>query len=93
MAYSLNYTNQFKKSLKRCQKRGLDISALHTVLEILKEDGKLPEKYKPHILHGKLEGIWECHIKPDWLLLWNQSDAELTLILIDTGSHSDLFDK
>ncbi|MBR6041381.1 MAG: type II toxin-antitoxin system YafQ family toxin [Paludibacteraceae bacterium] len=91
MAYSLNYTNQFKKSLKRCQKRGFDINELSKVLSILSEKGELPENYKPHILHGKYEGIWECHIKPDWLLLWEQSEKELTLILLDTGTHSDIF--
>ena len=91
MAYSLNYTNQFKKSLKRCQKRGFDINELSKVLSILSEKGELPENYKPHILHGKYEGIWECHIKPDWLLLREQSEKELTLILLDTGTHSDIF--
>lgn len=91
MAYSLNYTNQFKKSLKRCQKRGFDINELSKVLSILSEKGELPENYKSHILHGKYEGIWECHIKPDWLLLWEQSEKELTLILLDTGTHSDIF--
>ena len=44
-----------------------------------------------HKLHGNLEGIWECHISPDWLMLWDQDDEKLTLLLLDTGTHSDLF--
>ena len=76
MAYTLTYTGQFKKDLKRCQKR---------------ENGSLPAEYKPHILSGQFSGYWECHIKPDWLLIWEQNDKELTLLLLNTGTHSDLF--
>ena len=89
MAYSINYSGQFRQ---RCKKRGLDIKLLHEVIELLSTDGTLPPSYRPHILHGKLEGIWECHIKGDWLLLWKQDDKELTLLLLDTGTHSDLYD-
>ncbi len=65
---------------------------LWDAVDLLLKDGCLPEHYRPHILHGKLEGVWECHIKGDWLLLWKQDDTELTLLLVDTGTHSDLFD-
>ena len=92
MAYSINYSGQFRNSLKRSRKRGLDIKLLQEVIELLVKDGKLPSSYRPHILHGKLEGVWECHIKGDWLLLWKQNDKELTLLLLDTGTHSDLYD-
>lgn len=51
----------------------------------------LPSEYKAHKLSGKFQGNWECHIQPDWLLVWQQKDEELILLLIDTGSHSDLF--
>jgi mRNA interferase YafQ len=91
MSYSIQYATQFKKSLKRCQKRGLDIEKLRAVLYILSESGKLPTNYKPHKLSGKYIGLWECHIEPDWLLVWDQNDKQLTLLLIDTGSHSDIF--
>ena len=92
MAYSINYSGQFKHSLKRCAKRGLDVELLREAIKLLERDGYLPDTYRPHILHGKLEGIWECHIKGDWLLLWTQNDNELTLLLLDTGTHADLFD-
>lgn len=72
-------------------KRGLDINEFRTVAETLGNTGTLPAKYKPHILKGKYAGKWECHIKPDWLLVWEQYDEELTLLFIDTGSHSDIF--
>ena len=82
--YEVIYTGQFKKSLKLCVRRGLDIKNFTTVLDILQEKGQLP-------LHGNYEGCWECHITPDWLLIWQQDDKQLRLILVDTGSHSDLF--
>ena len=91
MAYTLTYTGQFEKDLKRCQKRGLDIELLHKVITLLQENGSLPAEYKPHILSGQFSGYWECHIKPDWLLIWEQNDKELTLLLLNTGTHSDLF--
>lgn len=91
MAYTITRTNSFKKAFKRCLKRGLSISSFETCLEILATTGTLPPKYKSHKLSGKFNNIWECHIEPDWLLLWDQNDDELTLLLIDTGSHSDIF--
>jgi len=63
------------------------------VLSILATEGHLPEKYHPHILHGQYEGYWECHITPDWLLVWAQNDRELVLLMTNTGTHSDLFGK
>lgn len=89
--YEVIYTGQFKKSLKLCVRRGLDIHNFTTVLDILQEKGQLPAEYRPHRLHGNYEGCWECHITPDWLLIWQQDDKQLRLILVDTGSHSDLF--
>ena len=93
--YEVIYTGQFKKSLKLCVRRGLDIKNFTTVLDILQEKGQLPgqlpPEYRPHRLHGNYEGCWECHITSDWLLIWQQDDKQLRLILVDTGSHSDLF--
>ena len=91
MRYSLLYSNKFKKSLKKCVKRGLDVGKLKIAIELLTENGALPSKYKPHKLSGKFEGNWECHIEPDCLLIWSQKDEELTLLMIDTGTHSDIF--
>lgn len=89
--YEVIYTGQFRRSLKRCVKRGLDINAFITMLDILQESGRLPQQYRPHKLTGKYKGCWECHIQPDWLMIWEQYDNQLRLILVDTGSHSDLF--
>ena len=89
--YSIEYTGQFKRSLKRCKKRGLPLELLHKAISLLAENGKLPQTYKPHLLSGKYSDVWECHIRPDWLLLWKQADERLILLLVDTGTHSDLF--
>lgn len=89
--YEVIYTGQFRSSLKLCARRGLNIQDFTAVLDILQEKGELPEQYRPHKLQGKYKGYWECHINPDWLLIWKQNDRQLQLILVDTGSHSDLF--
>lgn len=91
MKYVVRFSNLFKKSFKKCLKRGCDEADFRKVLAILCEKGTLPLEYKPHKLKGKYKGYWECHINPDWLLVWEQNDTELILILVDTGSHSDLF--
>ena len=92
MTYTLHYSGQFKRSYKLCKKRGYDMSKLETVLRLLAESGTLPSTYKPHILSGRnWAGCWEAHIQPDWLLVWNQNDSELVLLLLDTGTHSDIF--
>lgn len=89
--YSIEYSGQFKKALKRCAKRGCPLDLLSRTIAILSEKGELPAEYKPHILSGKYAGIWECHIKPDWLLLWRQDNDKLVLLLLTTGTHSDIF--
>jgi mRNA interferase YafQ len=89
--YSISYSNKFKKDYKICKKRGYDISKLEEVVQLLEKNGKLPAKFKPHKLTGNYRDCWECHIKPDWLLVWLQDDNELTLLFTRTGTHSDLF--
>lgn len=91
MSYTIEFTNKFKKDIKLAVKRNLDISLFKTVIEILEKDGKLPAKYKPHVLKGNYKGLWECHIQPDWLLVWEQNDEIKLIALIRTGTHSDLF--
>lgn len=91
MKYSIDTTRKFDRSLKKCIKRGLDISKFKECVRILSEEGKLPSEYHPHKLSGKFKRAWECHIEPNWLLVWEQNDTELTLLMIDTGSHSDIF--
>ena len=89
--YTVKYTSQFKRDYKLCKKRGLDMSLLEAVVRLLAETGELPARYRPHKLTGRYQGYWECHILPDWLLIWQQFDEELILHLTNTGSHSDLF--
>ena len=92
MKYTIRYSGQFKRSYKLCKKRGLDISKLEHVIRLLAQSGSLPKEYDPHKLVGrKWSGYWECHIDPNWLLIWDQNDTELILLLLDTGTHSDLF--
>lgn len=67
------------------------MSLLEEAIELLQKDGKLPEQYKTHKLSGKYEGLNECHINPDWLLVWDQNNKELILLFLTTGTHSDLF--
>ena len=91
--YILNTTKQFEKDLKRCIKRGFPMEELRAVLSALIAEGKVAAKYKPHKLSGNHAGEWECHIKPDWLLIWEQNDTQLTLLMLNTGTHADIFDK
>lgn len=89
--YKIQTTNRFEKDVIRCKKRGLELDKLKEVMSLLAENGKLPIRYKPHKLLGKYSGCWECHIQPDWLLIWRQNNNELTLLFLNTGTHSDLF--
>ncbi|OJV44723.1 MAG: addiction module toxin RelE [Bacteroidales bacterium 36-12] len=89
--YSIEYTNRFKKDIKRAAKRGYDLSLLEKTIDLLQTTGKLPTQYKPHLLSGKYVGMHECHIKPDWLMVWEQNNDKLTLLFLATGTHSDLF--
>lgn len=82
-------TSRFRKDVKREKKRGSNLNKLADVVETLAQTGSLPAKFKPHILIGDWKGIWDCHIEPDWLLLYEITDDELTLHR--TGTHSDLF--
>ena len=91
MKYAIKPSKRFEKDLKRCEKRGYDMRLIKEVITLLAETGSLPAIYRPHKLSGDYAGCWECHIKPDWLLLWEQYDNELVLLLTSTGSHSDLF--
>lgn len=89
--YSIDYTGKFKKDLKTCQKRNFPLKEIYTVIELLSKTGALPPQYRPHKLSGNWQNIWECHIKPDWLLVWEQNDTELRLLMLRTGTHSDIF--
>lgn len=89
--YKITTTNRFEKNVEHCKKRGYNMELLRTAISLLAETGTLPAKYKPHKLTGNYKGLWECHIQPDWLLVWRQNDTELILLFTNTGTHSDLF--
>jgi len=91
MKYTLRTSKRFDKDFKRCIKRGYNMSLIGKVMRMLEDTGALPPEYRPHKLSGDREGQWECHIQSDWLLVWEQNDTELTLLLLETGTHSDLY--
>ena len=87
----IKYHTMFKKDFKRIKKRGYDISSLEKIVELLANEVPLPEQFKDHNLSGNYNGFRECHIAPDWLLIYQVNNNELVLVLSRTGSHSDLF--
>ena len=89
--YIIKFTSAYKKSYKLMKKRGMDLSLLNEVVDKLRQGMPLEEKHHDHELKGKFAGFRECHIKPDWLLIYLLENEILTLTLVDTGSHSDLF--
>ena len=88
---TIKYETTFKKDFKRIVKRGYNIRLLEEVIEILANEQMLPEKYKDHNLTGNYSDCRECHITPDWLLIYKINNNELILYLTRTGTHSDLF--
>ena len=92
MKYQVQWTSQFKKDYRLAIKRHLDIDELDQVIRLLAAGKELPEKYRDHALTGNWTGFRECHIRPDWLLVYYYLDDQLVLTLSRTGSHSDLFD-
>lgn len=88
---TIRYHNKFKKDYKLAQKRGYNMDKLRAVIEMLQQEIPLPERYCDHDLSGNYEGCRECHIQPDWLLIYELEHNELELILTRTGTHSDLF--
>jgi len=88
---TIRYSTKFKKDYKLVKKRGYDIMLLAEVLDMLCSGQPLPSKYREHNLTGNYEGCRECHITPDWLLIYELAADELILYLTRTGTHSDLF--
>lgn len=89
--YKIVQTGKFKKDLKSVIKRGYNIDLLGVVVDTLADGKELPSKYKDHALIGNYKGCRECHITPDWLLIYEVDGDELFLYLTRTGSHNDLF--
>ena len=91
MKYNVDFTTQFKKDKKKKKKQGKDTDKIFEVVEKLANDEVLEAKYKDHCLTGDYKDCRECHIEPDWLLIYKKYESELILMLVRTGSHSDLF--
>jgi mRNA interferase YafQ len=89
--YEVRYTSRFKSDLKNIQRRGYDIRLITMVIKALASGEPLAEKYKDHALSGIWSKHRECHITPDWLLIYKRENDILVLTLTRTGSHSDLF--
>jgi len=86
-------SNQFKKDVVLARKRGLKLGKLYETVDLLASGEPLPKKYQDHQLIGNYSGFRECHIRPNWLLIYNINDEELELLLFRTGTHSDLLKK
>lgn len=91
MKYRIEMSSQFKKDYKAVLKRGYDKSLLQRVIETLSNGETLPVKYKDHALAGNYSNYRECHVAPDWLLIYRIEKDRLILVLTRTGTHSDLF--
>lgn len=88
---TIRSVSQFKKDYKRCVKRGYEIEKLQKVIQYLASEKGLEARYRDHALLGEYKDCRECHIEPDWLLIYLLSGTEL--VLVRTGTHSDLFDR
>ena len=93
MKYEVKFTKQFKKDFKLAKKQNKDLNKLFDVVNILAEGGILEAKYRDHYLSGKYKGTRECHIEPDWLLVYEIQNDVLVLILYRLGTHSELLKK
>lgn len=91
MKYSIVVTSRFRKEQKQMKKRGEDLDKLKSVIGMLADESVLPAQYRDHELTGNFKGYRECHISPDWLLIYRIFEDKLILTLERTGTHSDLF--
>ena len=93
--YKIKYSKLFKKSLKRVLKQGKDLDKLLEVVDMLSKSQKLDLKYKDHALYNdkKFNDCRDCHIEPDWVLIYKYLKDDIVLLLVDTGSHSEVLNK
>lgn len=91
MKYKVDFTNQFKKDIKKAEKQGKNIDNLFQVVGRIANGEPLDQKYRLHRLSGEYEGCYECHVEPDWLLVYKIYESTLVLLLTRLGSHSELF--
>ena len=90
--YEVVLSNRFRKDLKLAAKRGCDLALLNSIVDRLAQGETLPAKHRDHSLTGDYIGVRECHIQPDWLLIYRTEGEALMLFLMRTGTHADLFD-
>ena len=83
-------SSKCRKDLKRARRRGLDMDAFFAVVEMLRRRETLPVRYRDHALTADRAGLRDCHIRPDWVLIYQIRETELVLVLVETGSHADL---
>ena len=88
--YEVVMTRRFRRDTERAIKRGQDIAKLRAVIDLLRTGEPLPPKYRDHALAGDKKGLRDCHIAPDWVLLYIRRDNELVLVLLRTGTHRDV---
>ena len=93
MKYAIEFTNQFKRDFKLAKKQGRNLEKLFEVVELLAEGKSLTAKYRDHELVGNYKGTRECHVEPDWRLIYEIREEVLVLMLYRLGSHSELFKK
>lgn len=93
MKYDIQFTTQFKKDLKLAKKQNKDLDKLFSVIEVLARGETLLPQYRDHDLSGNYKGTRECHVEPDWLLIYEIQDNVLVLMLYRLGTHSELFKK
>ena len=91
MRYTIRVTKRFIKDAELCKRRGYDMHIMQKAMQMLAENGTLPEQYRPHKLTGNYAGMWECHLRSDWLMVWEPHDDEMVMLFSRTGSHADLF--
>ena len=89
MRLQLRTTSAFERDVRRVRRQGKDLDKLEAVVNLLQDQKELPARCRPHPLRGKWAGHWDCHVAPDWVLLYAATDR--TLILVRTGSHAELF--
>ena len=89
MALELLTTTAFEKDMRRIRRQGKDLDKLDAIVNLLQEQERLPERCRPHPLRGDWTGHWDCHVEPDWLLLYKLTGK--ALVLVRTGSHTELF--
>lgn len=90
--YEVVLSNRFRKDLKLAAKRGCDLALLNSIVDRLAQGETLPAKHRDHSLTGDYIGFRECHIQPDWLLIYRTEEEALMLFLMRIGTHADLFD-